>query len=170
MPKKKTPKTTVNVDAVKRDVAKLGKQFAKNEQTSMGRELAPGSMRRESPLEQDIGSSKYHDMIHDHNSKHKNVLDKLPFTFPRKKIVRSHLNVVVECMECGYQHVGSEYTYGMICPECKTYRRVKNPEAENRGEDSSNNKEIVGIFGSASDLLELREKRRCRKEDKKKDH
>ncbi len=170
MPKRKSPKTTVNVEAVKRDVAKMGKQLAKNEQTPMGRELDPGSTRRESPLEQEMGSSKYRDMIHDHNSKHKNVLDSLPFTFPRKSIVRSHLRVSVECVECGYQHTGSEHTYGMVCPECKTYRRVKNPRAVDKGEVSSEKEEVVGIFGSASDLLELRDKRRRAEEAKKKGH
>ncbi len=170
MPKKKSPKTTVNVEAVKRDVAKMGKQLAKNDQAPMGRELDPGSVRRESSLEQEMGSSKYRDMIHGHNSKHKNVLDKLPFTFPRKKVVRSHLSVVVSCVECGYQHVGSEHTYGMACPECKTYRRVINPKAENRGEALPEGEEKVGIFGTASDLLELREKRRLAEEAKKKGH
>ena len=170
MPKKKSPKTTVNVEAVKRDVAKMGKQIAKSEQSPMGRELAPGSVRRESTLEQDMGSANYKQMIHDHNDKNKHILDRLPFTFPRKKIVRSHMNVVVECMECGYQHVGSEHTYGMTCPECKIYQRVRNPEAESRGESSPEEEEKVGIFGTASDLLELRDKRRLAEEAKKKGH
>ncbi len=160
MAKNKRPKTTVNVDAVKREVKKIGKDIAKSEDTPMGREIAPGTVKRQSPLEQEMGSKKYKDMIHDHNDKNKHILDRLPFTFPKKRIVRSSQNVVVECVECGHQHVGSEYTYGMTCPECKQYRRVINPEAEKRGEDPDF---TPGMFATASDILRMKEER-----DKKK--
>ncbi len=159
MPKKNRPKTTVNVDAVKKDVAKLAKDSIKQNPTDHV-ELAPGSVKRQSPLEQEMGSKKYKEMIHDHNDKNKHILDRLPFTFPKKRIVRSNQNVVVECVECGYQHVGREYTYGMTCPECKAYRRVKNPEAEKRGEDPDF---TPGMFATASDILRMKEER-----DKKK--
>jgi len=170
MPKKNRPKKTVNVDAVKKEVSKMAKEIAKSAPNEQGHvELPSGVSKRQSPLEQDMGSRKYREMIHDHNDKNKHILDRLPFTFPKKSVVRSHMNVVVECVECGYQHVGSEHTYGMTCPECKTYRRVKNPEAEKRGEASpEKDEERVGMFGTASDLLELREKRRLAEEAKKK--
>jgi len=170
MPKKNRPKKTVNVDAVKKEVNKMAKEIAKSAPNEQGHvELDSGTSKRQSPLEQDMGSRKYREMIHDHNDKNKHILDRLPFTFPKKSIVRSHMSVVVECVECGYQHVGSEHTYGMTCPECKTYRRVRNPEAEKRGESSpKEDEERVGMFGTASDLLELREKRRLAEEAKKK--
>jgi hypothetical protein len=157
------PKTSVNVDAIKRDSKKIGEQISKSEPSMFGKELDPGTSRRESPLEQEMGSSKYRQMIHDHNDKNKHILDRLPFTFPKKSVVRSNRsNVVIECVECGFQKYGTEHTYGIICPECKTFRRVINPEAESRGEASPEQEERIGVFGTASDLLELREKRRLK--------
>jgi hypothetical protein len=157
MPKKTKPRTTVNVDAVKKDVNKLAKDAARNAPpTQSHAELPPGSVQRQSPLEQELGTSKYHQMIHDHNEKNKHILDRLPFTFPKKRVVRSHLDIVIECVGCGHQSIGSEHTYGFSCPECKQYRRVKNPEAEKRGEDSDFK---PGIFATASDILRMREER-----------
>lgn len=158
---KNKSKTTVNVDAVKKDVQKLAKDAARNAPPNQSHiELPPGSVKRQSPLEQEMGSNKYKEMIHDHNEKNKHILDRLPFTFPKKRIVRSHANVVVECVECGHQHVGSEHTYGFSCPECKQYRRVKNPEAEKRGEDPDFR---PGIFATASDILRMKEEREKKK-------
>ncbi|MBD3260351.1 MAG: hypothetical protein GF334_01515 [Candidatus Altiarchaeales archaeon] len=167
MPKKNNkPSKSVNIDAIKRDASKLGKQLSKENPASFGKELSPGSVRRESPLEQEIGSTKYREMIHQHNKKNEHILDRLPFTFPKKKVVRSHLNVVVECVECGHQAVANENTVGITCPECKDYCRVINPEREKRYGDESDK---VGIFGTASDLLELREKRRASEDNGKKE-
>lgn len=167
MPKKKnSPKTTVNVDAVKREVSKMGKQIAQTEDTPMGRELAPGSVRRESPLEQEMGTTKYREMIHEHNDKNKHILDRLPFTFPRKSVVRSNRSdVLIECVECGYQSYGSEYTYMKTCPDCKKSTKVINPEAEARGEDRDF---TPGFLATSSDILRMREERRKAEEDKKK--
>ncbi len=158
MVKKTRTRTTVNADAVKRDVNKFAKELAKNSADDQGRiELAPGSVRRESTKEQDMGPRKYREMIHDHNSKNSHILDRLPFTFPRKKLIKSNKNVVVLCEDCSYPHLGTEYTVGFVCPECKTYVSAINPEAERTGYDPEIN---VGIFGTASDKLELKEKKR----------
>lgn len=170
MPKKKnTPKTTLNVDAIKRDSKKVGAQISKSNPELFGKELDPGTSRRESALEQEMGSAKYKNMIHEHNDKNKHILDRLPFTFPKKSVVRSHRSdVLVECTECGYQSYGSEHTYMKVCGQCKKSTKVINPEAEKRGEDRDFR---PGIFATASDILEMREKRRKEREeqDKKKD-
>ena len=126
MPKKKKSTSTVNVDAVKKEVNKMVKEAQNNPSTpgplsKTHAELAPGSVRRESPLEQDMGTGKYKEMIHDHNEKNKHILDRLPFTFPKKKMVRSHLDVVISCSECGLEKIGSENTVGFTCPNCKKY-------------------------------------------------
>ena len=163
MPKKKKPSTTVNVDAIKRDVNKLGKHIAVDDNTPMGRELAPGSVRRESPLEQEMGTTKYRNMIHGHNQEKKHILDRLPFTFPRKKVVRSHRSdILLECSECGHQSYGSEYTYMVVCDNCNEVRKVINPEAESRGEDRDF---TPGFLASATDILNMRENRSDPKKD-----
>ena len=164
MPKKnKRPTTTVNPDAVRREAKKMAKSMAKEQAPgSMGTIIEPGTMKRESPLEQEMGSAKYKQMIHDHNDKNKHILDRLPFTFPKKRIVRSHRSdVLIECSECGYQSYGSEYTYMKTCPECKKSTKVINPEAEARGEDRDF---TPGFLATASDILRMKEER-----DKKKD-
>ena len=168
MPKKKnTPKTTLNVDAIKRDSKKVGAQIAKANPELFGGEAGAGISRRQSPLEQEMGSTKYKDMIHEHNDKNKHILDRLPFTFPKKRVVRSHRSaVLVECEECGHESYGSEHTYMKVCGGCKRTTKVINPEAEKRGEDRDFN---PGIFATASDILEMREKRRLEEEAKKKD-
>jgi len=156
MAKNKRPKTTVNVDAVKKDVQKLAKESVKQNPTDHV-ELAPGSVRRQSPLEQEMGSAKYKQMIHDHNDKNKHILDRLPFTFPKKKVVRSHRSdVLVECVECGYESYGSEYTYMKVCEGCKKSTKVINPEAEIRGEDRDF---VPGMFATSSDILRMKEER-----------
>lgn len=163
--KKNTPKTTVNVDAVKREVSKLTKEQPKGASTPMGHdyvELDPGSVRRQSPLEQEMGTANYRDMIHSHNEKNKDWLDKLPFTFPKKKVVRSHLNVLIACVECGYQTTGTEHTVGFTCPQCRQYVSAINPEQEKRGYDPDAK---AGIFGTANDLLDARE-RASKKKDR----
>ncbi len=152
-------KRTVNVDAVKKDVAKLVKESqsspaAPGPLSKSHAELAPGSVQRQSPLEQEMGSRKYKDMIHDHNSKNKHILDRLPFTFPKKKVVRSHLTVVIECAECGLETTGSENTVGFTCSNCKKYVSAINPEAVARGYDPDLS---VGFMGTASDRLRLKE-------------
>lgn len=164
MPKKNSkPKTTVNVDAVKRDAKKVGDQISKANPELFGRELDPGSSRRESPLQQEMGTQKYRQMIHDHNDKNKHILDSLPFTFPKKSVVRSHRSdVLVECEECGYQSYGSEHTYMKTCPECKKSTKVINPEAEARGEDRDF---TPGFLATASDILRMREEREQKKKD-----
>lgn len=164
MPKKNKPKTTVNVEAVKKDVAKLAKESVKQSPTDHV-ELAPGSVQRQSPLEQEMGTAKYKRMIHDHNDKNKHILDRLPFTFPKKKVVRSHLSVVVECAECGHQSYGSEYTIMKICSGCAKATKVINPEAETRSSFFQGEEE-VGMFGSGDDLLELRERRRLQERER----
>ena len=168
MPKKKnTPKTTWNVDQIKRDSKKVGEQIRKANPELYGGEIDAGTSRRTSPLEQEMGSRKYKDMIHEHNDKNKHILDRLPFTFPKKSVVRSHRSdILVECVECGYESYGSEHTYMKMCPDCKKSTKVINPEAERRGEDRDF---TPGIFATASDILEMREKRRLAEEAKKKD-
>jgi len=168
VPKKKSnkPKTTINVDAIKRDSKKVGEQIAKSNPELMGKELDPGISRRESALEQEMGSSKYKNMIHEHNDKNKHILDRLPFTFPKKRVVRSHrTNVLVACAECGHESYGSEHTYMKYCEDCGKSTKVANPEAEARGEDRDF---IPGFLASATDILNMRENRKSAEENKKK--
>jgi len=100
-------------------------------------------------------------MIHDHNDKNKHILDHLPCTFPKKSVIRSNRSdVLVECVECGYESYGSEYTYMKLCPGCAKSCKVINPEAEKRGEDRDF---TPGMFATASDILRMKEER-----DKKK--
>jgi hypothetical protein len=175
MPKKNKTKakTSVNVDAVRREASKMSKEAENKASSSLPgdlsrthSELAPGSVQRQSPLEQEMGTKKYKDMIHEHNDKNKHILDRLPFTFPKKSVVRSHrTNVLVECAECGHESYGSEHTYMKVCEGCKKSTKVINPEAEARGEDRDF---TPGMFASASDILEMREKRRLAEEEKKK--
>lgn len=156
MSKKSRPKTTVNVDAVKKEVSKLAQESIKNNPTP-NMEVAPGSVRRQSPLEQEMGTTKYRKMIHDHNQENKHILDRLPFTFPKKRIVRSHRNdVVLECVKCGYQSCGSEFTYMKICAGCQKPTKVINPEAESRGEDRNF---VPGFLATAEDILRMKEER-----------
>ncbi len=154
---KPKPTTTVNVDAVRREAKKLAKesQSTPGPLSKSHAELPSGVVRRESPLEQEMGSAKYKDMIHDHNDKNKHILDRLPFTFPKKKVVRSHLNVVIKCPECGLEKIGTENTVGFICPDCKKYVNAINPEAEARGYDPDL---VVGFRGTATDRLNMKEK------------
>ena len=156
MAKNKKIKTTVNVDAIRKEAKKLAKQVVSQEAPNKTHtELAPGSVQRQSPLEQEMGSKKYKEMIHDHNDKNKHILDRLPFTFPRKKIVRSHRSdVVVECVSCGHQSYGSEYTCAKVCPGCGEVNKVINPEAIARGEDRDF---VPGMFATASDILRMKE-------------
>lgn len=161
MTKKNTPKTTVNVDAVRTEAKKIGDQISKANPELFGRELSPGAVRRESPLEQEMGSSKYKQMIRDHNQQNKHILDRLPFTFPKKRVVRSHRNdVLLECRECGYQSYGTEHTYMKDCPECKKVTEVLNPEADARGEDRGF---VPGFLATASDILRMKEERSRKK-------
>lgn len=150
-------KKTVNVEAVRREVKKMVQDYDPRPQRS----TSQPSVKRESPREQEMGGSKYKQMIHDHNEKNKHILDRLPFTFPPKKKVRSHLDILLECPECGAEKWGTENTIGFICEYCKKYVSPKNLEAESRGYKPD---VIVGIFGTASDKLRLLEER-----DKKKD-
>ena len=163
MPKKRNKsKTSINVDAIKRDAKKVGEQISKANPELFGREGDAGATRRESPLEQEMGS-KYRDMIHDHNDKNKHILDRLPFTFPKKRIVRSHRSdILVECVTCGYASYGSEYTFMKMCGGCKKSTKVINTEAEKRGEDRDF---TPGMFATASDILAMREARRKQKKD-----
>lgn len=159
MPKKAKTTTTVNVDAVKREAAKLAKEAVSSPSTpgplsKSHAELSPGVSRRESPVEQEMGSAKYREMIHNHNDKNKHILDRLPFTFPKKRVVRSHLDVVIQCAECGQEQIGSEHTVGFTCPSCKKYVSAINPEAEARGYDPDLK---VGFRGTASDRLNAKE-------------
>ncbi len=162
MPKKNKSKTTVNVEAVKRETKKLAKSMAREKAPGdMGTIISPGTIKRESKLEQEIGSSKYKQMIHDHNDKNKHILDRLPFTFPKKRIVRSNRSdVLVECIDCGYESYGSEYTYIKLCGGCGNSTKVINPEAEKRGEDRDF---IPGMFATATDILRMREERQKKK-------
>lgn len=168
MPRKKnSPNTTLNVEQIKRDSKKVGEQIRKANPELYGGEVVAGTSRRESPLEQQMGSAKYKNMIHEHNDKNKHILDRLPFTFPKKRIVRSHrTDVLIACVECGYESYGSEHTYMKMCKGCKTSTKVINPEAEKRGEDRDF---TPGMFATASDILEMRDKRHLAEEAKKKD-
>lgn len=160
MSRKQAPKKTVNVAAVKREVAKMKKEHSSKPSGSGNfssggfGEVAPGSVNRQSPLEQEMGTRKYREMIHSHNEKNKVALEKLPFTFPKKRIVRSHLDVPLECPECGEPFVGSENTVGFICKSCKKYVSIRNVEAERRGYDPALR---VGIKGTAVERLGKKE-------------
>ncbi len=161
MPKKNKPKTSVNVDAVRREASKMSKDAENSSSSSLPRDLArshaevaPGTLRRESPVEQEMGSSKYKQMIHDHNDKNKHILDRLPFTFPKKSVVRSHRSdVPLECVECGYESYGSEHTYIKVCGGCHKACKVINPEAIKRGDRDF----TPGMFATASDILRMKE-------------
>ncbi len=163
MPKKNKRKTSVNVDAVKRESKRLAKGMAKERAPGdMGTIIEPGTLKRESPLEQEMGSSKYKQMIHGHNDKNKHILDRLPFTFPKKRVVRSNRSdVLVECIDCGYESYGSEYTYLKLCPGCGKSTKVINPEAEKRGEDRDF---APGMFATSTDILRMREEREKKKD------
>ena len=69
-------------------------------------------------------------------------------------MVRSHLDVVISCSECGLEKIGSENTVGFTCPNCKKYVSAVNPEAEMRG---FNPDLVVGFRGTASDKLNKKE-------------
>jgi len=169
MPKKNKPKTSVNVDAVRREASKMSKDAENRASSSLPgdlakthAEVAPGTIRRESPVEQEMGSSKYKQMIHDHNDKNKHILDRLPFTFPKKSVVRSHRSdVPLECSECGHESYGSENTYAKVCGGCHKACKVINPEAIKRGDRDF----TPGMFATASDILRMKEERE--KEKKK---
>lgn len=156
MPKKtKRPRTTLNVEAIKRDSKKVAHQITQSNPELFGKELVPGTSRRESPLEQELGS-KYKQLIHNHNENNKHSLDRLPFTFPKKSVVRSHKNsVLLECVECRYQSYGTEHTYMRGCPQCEKTTKVINPEAVARGEDRDF---TPGFLATASDILRMRKK------------
>jgi len=163
---KKTKKSagSVNVDAVRREAQKLVKTYdPKPQNRGFGfdgsGEASPGSTKRQSALEQDIGTQKYREMIHDHNKKNEHILDKLPFQFPKKKMIRSHLNVTLECPNCQNQLWGTEHTVGVICNKCHKYVTPRNPEAELRGYDPSL---VVGIDGTATDRLNLKEEKKTK--------
>jgi hypothetical protein len=153
-------KGSVNVDAVRREVKKMVQDHDSKHDSKPQNPKARSSIHRESPLEQEMGTTKYKQMIHDHNEKNAHILDRLPFTFPAKKKIRSHLSVLLECPECGDEKWGSEHTVGFVCSKCNKYVSAKNPEAESRGYDPDLK---VGIRGTASDKLRLLEER-----DKKK--
>lgn len=133
MVKSKT-KTTVNVDAVKKDVQKMAKEMVQKTPAHQShQELAPGSVKRQSPAEQRMGTKKYREMIHNHNKKNKHLHEKLPFTFLPKRKIRSHMNVVLVCPECEAPISGSEFTYAAICSKCNKVVKPYNPEAEKSG-------------------------------------
>ncbi len=130
---KKKAKQTVNVEAITRESKRLAKEIVANQPASESHgDLDPGAVKRESPLEQEMGS-KYKDMIHEHNDKNKHILDRLPFTFPPKKKIRSHTNVLLECPNCQKPHWGSELTYGIICRGCNKFVKPYNPVAAEHG-------------------------------------
>lgn len=142
MPRKS--KTTVNVDLVKKEAKKLAKDTVANMPANQGyKELSPGSVSRQSPLEQDMGSSRYRQMIHDHNKKNEHILDKLPFTFPKKRIVRTQQNQAILCPKCEETCFIGDFTLLVICGRCQNVFEV------NKG----NFKPNVGMFNRASDLL-----------------
>jgi len=162
---KKSSGKTVNVDAVKREVKKMVQDHdpkpQRNEFTPAGYgEAAPGTIKRESPLEQEMGSGKYRQMIHDHNEKNKHILDRLPFTFPKKKLVRSHRNVALECPNCENMVYGTEFTIGAVCSGCKKYVSLSNPDAIEMGYDPETE---IGFRGSLSDKLDAKDKKRNKK-------
>jgi hypothetical protein len=155
MSNKKKPAGSVNVDAIKRETQKMSREAEsragkKSFGTGSGMSLAPGSTKRESPREQEMGTGKYRQMIHDHNDKNKHVLDRLPFTFPRKKMIRSNQTLVLICERCGETNFGTEHTVGLVCVGCKKYTSVKNEFAELLGYDPELK---VGIDGTASDRV-----------------
>lgn len=149
-------KGSVNVAAVRREAKKLADAArAKSTEPNPFAELAPGAVKRQSPLEQEMGTDKYRQMIHEHNDKNKHVLDRLPFQFPKKKMVRSHLDVLLECPECNNFIWGTENTVGVICRCCNQFVTPRNIEAESRG---YNPDLVIGAHGTATD--KLREKAR----------
>lgn len=152
-------KGSVNVDAVRREAKKLAGGTKTTEPNPFA-ELAPGSVTRQSPLEQQMGTNKYREMIHDHNEKNKHVLDRLPFQFPKKKMVRSHLDVYLECPECGQGIWGTENTVGVVCSGCNKFVKPRNLEAESRGYDPDL---VIGVHGTASDKLREKERRNKKK-------
>ena len=162
MVKKNSPKKSVNVDAVKREVKKAIQQHdskPKKQTFTPGGfgEASPGTIRRESPLEQDMGTSRYREMIHDHNKKNEHILDRLPFTFPKKKVARSHRSLALPCPNCENEIFGSEHTVGAVCPKCKKYVRLTNPDAEELGYDPDIN---IGYRGTLSDKLAAKDKKK----------
>lgn len=168
MPKKPAKsKTTVNVEAIKREAKKMAKQA---ESAIQGRkfsdgprgEVAPGSVQRQSPLEQEIGTAKYRQMIHEHNAKNKHALEKLPFQFMKKRVVRSHLDILLVCPNCAAEKWGTENTIGFICSDCHKFVKPVNLEAESRGYNPDIN---VGFRGTATDKLRLKDEA-----DRKKSH
>ena len=137
----------MNVDLVKKDIGRLARDAANKTSAPQGpmghAELPPGAIRRESPLEQDLGSAKYRKMIHEHNEKNGHVLDRLPFTFPKKKIVRTKEDRIFDCPKCGTGLLGGPTTYMITCSSCQNMFKV-NQESFSPP---------VGIFNRASDLL-----------------
>lgn len=151
----KKPKTTVNVEAIKRDAKKIGGEISKANPELFGKELPAGTFKKESPLEQEMGS-RYKKMIQDHNQKNKHILDRLPFTFPKKRPVRSHrTDVLVICSECSYESYGSEHTFMKFCEGCHEVTKLINEEAELRGE---NRDFTPGFLATIDDILKLKEK------------
>jgi hypothetical protein len=160
MGKKIKSKTSVNVEAVRKEVSKMVKETQNNTPSSPNplarshAELEPGTCTRQSPLEQGMGSAKYKQMIHGHNDRNKHILDRLPFTFPKKRVVRSHRsNVPLECSECGYESFGSEHAYMKVCSGCKQFTKVIDLETQDRGEDEN---PVPGFLATASDILRMK--------------
>lgn len=143
---KKKAAGSVNVDAVARDVKKMVEAYDPTPQKF----TPPPSVKRESPLEQQLGTEKYRHMIHDHNEKNKSFHERLPFTFPKKKAIRSNQNLPLVCENCEEINWGTEFTVGVICVGCKKYSKVKNLDAEFLGYNPDT---CVGFQGTASDLI-----------------
>lgn len=160
--KSRAPRTTINVSAVKKDVQRMAKEIVSKSPADQSHAVLPaGTVRRESPLEQQIGTNKYREMIHEHNNKNKDLHEKLPFIFMPKRKIRSHLDVGLECPECGAFLLGSEQTYLIICSSCKNLVKPYNPEAERRGIHTDLK---VGIDGTATDKLRLLEEDLAKKD------
>ena len=75
------------------------------------------SKTRESVLEQQMGPRQYREMIH-RGSKEADQKN-LPFTFPKKSLIKGGKTVWYICDSCGKSLAGSKKTYIIICSSCK---------------------------------------------------
>ena len=142
--KTRSPRTTVNVAAVKREVTRMAKETVQATPLSQSMaELPAGAVQRQSPLEQEMVTAKYRGMIHDHNTKKEHILDKLPFTFPKKSKIKTKVNTPILCPECKETCFIGNFTLSIICGRCgKLF-------SANEGAFKPN----VGAFNRAADLL-----------------
>ena len=83
-------------------------------------ELSPGSVGRR--FEPPGGTKKHNERIH-RESKFADDHKNLPFTFSKPK--KPGRQAVFECVKCGYKTRSSVNTFGIVCPECNDFVRVR---------------------------------------------